>query len=62
MFADVKSTKAEKVDRSDRPVEERLHHRIIDGDRDGLTTDLDEALAGGIAGARRSSTTCCSTA
>ena len=46
VFADVKSTKTEKVDRSGQPVEERLHHRIIDGDRDGLTGDLDEALAG----------------
>ena len=36
--------------------------RIIDGDRDGLDADLDEALAGGIARARRSSTTCCSRA
>ncbi len=48
VFADVQSTKTEKVDRSGQPVEERLHHRIIDGDRDGLTDDLDEALAAGI--------------
>ncbi len=48
VFADVKSTKTEKVDRSGQPVEERLHHRIIDGDRDGLTADLDEALGAGI--------------
>ena len=48
VFADVKSTKTEKVDRSGQPVEERLHHRIIDGDRDGLTADLDEALTAGI--------------
>src|SRR5262245_13474022 len=48
VFADVKSTKAEKPDRSGLPVEERLHHRIIDGDRDGLTDDLDEALGGGM--------------
>ena len=34
------------------PVEERLKHRIIDGDRDGLDADLDEAMAGGIAAAR----------
>ncbi len=47
VFADVKSTKTAKVDRSDQPVEQRLHHRIIDGDRDGLTDDLDEALAAG---------------
>ncbi len=44
VFADVKSTKTEKPDRSGLPVQERLHHRIIDGDRDGLTADLDEAL------------------
>ena len=48
-------------DRSGWPVEERLKHRIIDGERDGLEADLDEALAG--AGPRsRSSTTCCSRA
>ena len=35
--------------------------RIIDGDRDGLAADLDEALAAGIAAARPSSTTSCST-
>ena len=49
VFADVKSTKTEKPDRSGLPVQERLHHRIIDGDRDGLTGDLDEAMAGGLA-------------
>jgi 5-methyltetrahydrofolate--homocysteine methyltransferase len=48
VFADVKSTKTEKPDRSGLPVQERLHHRIIDGDRDGLTADLDEALAAGL--------------
>jgi 5-methyltetrahydrofolate--homocysteine methyltransferase len=47
VFADVKTTAASKPDRSGLPVAERLHHRIIDGDRDGLTADLDEALAGG---------------
>ena len=34
-------------DRSGWPVERRLEQRIIDGDRDGLEADLDEALAGG---------------
>jgi len=48
VFADVKSTKTEKPDRSGLSVEERLHHRIVDGDRDGLTGDLDEALASGL--------------
>ena len=49
VFADVTSTKTEKVDRSGMPVSERLHHRIIDGDRDGLIDDLDEAMSGGMA-------------
>jgi 5-methyltetrahydrofolate--homocysteine methyltransferase len=48
VFADVKSSSAQKVDRSGDPVQDRLKHRIIDGDRDGLTNDLDEALAAGI--------------
>jgi 5-methyltetrahydrofolate--homocysteine methyltransferase len=48
VFADVKSLKADKPDRSGLPVEERLKARIIDGDRDGLTVDLDEAMAGGM--------------
>ena len=48
VFADVKSLKTEKPDRSGLPVDERLKGRIIDGDRDGLTVDLDEALAGGM--------------
>ena len=43
VFVDVKSVKAVKEDRSGWPVEERLKHRIIDGERDGLTDDLDEA-------------------
>ena len=48
VFADVKSIKTEKPDRSGLPVGERLHHRIIEGDRDGLTADLDEALGSGM--------------
>jgi 5-methyltetrahydrofolate--homocysteine methyltransferase len=47
VFADVEATVIEKEDRSDWPVERRLEHRIIDGDRDGLTADLDLALASG---------------
>ena len=35
-------------DRTGWPVERRLEHRIIDGDRNGLTDDLDEAMAGGL--------------
>jgi 5-methyltetrahydrofolate--homocysteine methyltransferase len=48
VFADVKVQTVEKEDRSGWPVGQRLHHRIIDGDRDGLTDDLDEAMAEGI--------------
>ncbi len=48
VFADVTVAKAEKEDRSGWAVEERLKHRIIDGDRDGLTAELDEAMAGGL--------------
>jgi 5-methyltetrahydrofolate--homocysteine methyltransferase len=48
VFAGVQSVKAVKEDRSGWPVQERLKHRIIDGDRDGLTDDLDEALAAGL--------------
>src|SRR5207245_10191085 len=39
------STVSAKEDRSGWPVEERLKARIIDGDRDGLESDLDEALS-----------------
>ncbi len=44
LFEGVDANKVEKEDRSGWPVSERLHHRIIDGDRNGLTDDLDEAL------------------
>ena len=44
-FADVDAASVEREDRSGWPVEERLKHRIIDGDRDGLGNDLDEQLA-----------------
>jgi len=47
IFADVQSVSAEKEDRSGWPVEQRLRQRIVDGDRDGLAGDLDQALAGG---------------
>ena len=49
LFADVESVEVEKEDRSDWPVTDRLKQRIIDGDRDGLVADLDEARAEGIA-------------
>ena len=61
LFEGVDATAVEQEDRSDWPVEQRLEHRIIDGDRDGLETDLDEQLDVA-ARARRSSTTCCSRA
>ncbi|QXC61353.1 methionine synthase [Aquihabitans sp. G128] len=48
VFADVTVQKEEKEDRSGWPVGDRLHHRIIDGDRENLTVDLDEAMAEGI--------------
>jgi 5-methyltetrahydrofolate--homocysteine methyltransferase len=48
VFADVREVKAEKEDRSGWPVEERLKHRIIDGDREGLEADLEKALGAGI--------------
>ena len=54
-------TAVEQEDRSGWPVEERLKHRIIDGDRDGLEADLDEQLASRCPRSR-SSTTCCSRA
>ena len=45
LFEGVDATAVEQEDRSGWPVEERLKHRIIDGDRDGLEADLDEQLA-----------------
>ena len=44
LFEGVSSATLEKEDRSGWPVEERLKQRIIDGDRDGLTDDLEQAL------------------
>jgi 5-methyltetrahydrofolate--homocysteine methyltransferase len=46
-FEDVEAGAIEREDRSGWPVEERLSARIVDGDRDGLEVDLDEALTGG---------------
>jgi 5-methyltetrahydrofolate--homocysteine methyltransferase len=45
LFEGVEAAAVEREDRSGWPVEERLKHRIIDGDRDGLEADLDEQLA-----------------
>src|SRR4029078_7480226 len=48
VFADVKSVKTVKEDRSAWPVEERLQHRLNGGQRDGLIAELDEAMDGGL--------------
>jgi 5-methyltetrahydrofolate--homocysteine methyltransferase len=48
-FEDVTVATGPVEDRSDWPVDRRLSQRIIDGDRNGLTDDLDEALAAGLA-------------
>jgi 5-methyltetrahydrofolate--homocysteine methyltransferase len=48
VFADVQVATAVKEDRTDWPVQQRLRQRIIDGDREGLTVELDEALGEGI--------------
>jgi 5-methyltetrahydrofolate--homocysteine methyltransferase len=48
MFEGVSSASlSAQEDRSGWTVEERLKQRIIDGDRNGLETDLDEAMAAG---------------
>src|SRR5215213_9516035 len=44
LFEDVEVGEIVKEDRSDWTVERRLSQRIIDGERDGLEADLDEAL------------------
>ena len=45
-FENVEAGAVEREDRSGWPVAERLKHRIIDGERDGIEADLDEQLAG----------------
>jgi 5-methyltetrahydrofolate--homocysteine methyltransferase len=47
IFEDVQAADVVVEDRSDWPLEQRLSQRIIDGDRDGLIPDLEEALAAG---------------
>ena len=47
LFEGVSSSTLDREDRSDWPVERRLEQRIVDGDRDGLEADLDEALTAG---------------
>ncbi|MGZ4703863.1 MAG: methionine synthase [Acidimicrobiales bacterium] len=48
VFEDVNAAEVEVEDRSDWTIERRLSQRIIDGDREGLEADLDEAMAAGI--------------
>ncbi|HET8931146.1 MAG TPA: methionine synthase [Acidimicrobiales bacterium] len=48
LFENVQTTKVVAEDRSDWPVDKRLSQRIIDGDREGLEADLDEALGQGM--------------
>jgi 5-methyltetrahydrofolate--homocysteine methyltransferase len=47
LFEGVSATAAAPEEHRDWPVERRLEQRIIDGDRNGLEADLDEALAAG---------------
>jgi 5-methyltetrahydrofolate--homocysteine methyltransferase len=47
LFDGVSAGSIAAEDRSGWSVERRLEHRIIDGDRDGLEDDLDEALGSG---------------
>ncbi len=47
LFEGVSAGTVEAEDRSDWTVERRLEQRIIDGDRNGLVDDLEEALAAG---------------
>ena len=47
LFEGVSSSELVSEDRSGWPLERRLEQRIVDGDRDGLEADLDEALRHG---------------
>ena len=49
IFADVNVVETVREDRTDWTVEQLLKQRIIDGDREGLTVDLDVAMAQGLA-------------
>jgi 5-methyltetrahydrofolate--homocysteine methyltransferase len=48
-FAGVTVAAGPVEDRTDWPIEQRLSQRIIDGDRQGLPEDLNDAMAGGLA-------------
>jgi 5-methyltetrahydrofolate--homocysteine methyltransferase len=47
LFEGVSATAAPAEDRSSWTVERRLEHRIVDGDRNGLEDDLEQALQAG---------------
>ena len=49
VFADVTTVATVREDRTGWTVEQLLKQRIIDGDREGLTDDLDAAMANGLA-------------
>ncbi|MCY3558570.1 MAG: methionine synthase [Chloroflexi bacterium] len=44
LFEDAQAATQERERLDDLPLEERLHRRIVDGQREGLESDLDEAL------------------
>ncbi len=44
LFEDAQAATQERERLDDLPLEERLHRRIVDGQREGLEADLDEAL------------------
>jgi 5-methyltetrahydrofolate--homocysteine methyltransferase len=48
-FEGVVAESLAKEDRSGWPVGQRLEQRVVDGSREGLEAELDEALAGGVA-------------
>jgi 5-methyltetrahydrofolate--homocysteine methyltransferase len=49
IFAGVSAVETVKVDRTDWTIEQILRQRIIDGDREGLVDDLEQARTNGIA-------------
>ncbi len=49
VFADVTTVATVREDRTGWSIERLLRQRIIDGDREGLTDDLDAAMASGLA-------------
>ncbi|NNN22771.1 MAG: methionine synthase [Acidimicrobiales bacterium] len=48
LFEGASAVTSEKEDLSSLPVEQRLERRIIDGNRNGLVADLEEALGNGL--------------